>query len=153
MDDKAVLVDTNILLTATTPARALHSEAINVLNEWPAQGVGLCASGQIFREYLVVATRPAEVNGLGLSVEAALANVAELRQRLRFLDERTGVFEHLNRLVREVGCQGKQIHDANLVATALVHDVGRVLTANVGDFRRFGAYVEIMDLKQAKADT
>ncbi len=58
MDDEAVLVDTNVLLTATTPARALHTEALEVLNEWPAQGFALCVSGQVFREYLVVATRP-----------------------------------------------------------------------------------------------
>ncbi len=117
MDDEAVLVDTNVLLTATTPARALHTEALEVLNEWPTRGFSLCVSGQVFREYLVVATRPTEVNGLGLGVEDALANVAELRARFRLLDERVAVFEHLNRLVREIGCRGKQIHDANLVAT------------------------------------
>ncbi len=147
MDDEAVLVDTNVLLTATTPARALHRKALEILNEWPVRGIALCVSGQVFREYLVVATRPTDVNGLGLSVETALANVTELRHRIRLLDERVAVFEHLNRLLREVGCRGKQIHDANLVATALVHDVSRILTGNVSDFRRFGAYIEILDLK------
>ncbi len=88
MDDEAVLVDTNVLLTATTPARALHTEALEVLNEWPARGFVLCVSGQVFREYLVVATRPTEVNGLGLSVEDSLGNVAELRPRFRLRDER-----------------------------------------------------------------
>ena len=150
MDDDAVLVDTNVLLTATTPARALHGKALEVLNEWPARGQALLVSGQVFREYLVVATRPIDVNGLGLSIEQTLANIAELRRRVRLLDERVAVFEHLSKLVQEVGCRGKRIHDANLVATALVHDVGRIVTGNAGDFRRFGAYVEILDLARVE---
>lgn len=150
MADDAVLVDTNVLLTATTPARALHREALRALNEWPDRGVSLWVSGQILREYLVVATRPLEANGLGLEVEAALANVAQFRSRVRLADERAAVFEHLARLVREVGCRGKRIHDANLVATALVHGVNRILTINVSDFRRFAAYVEIRDLATAE---
>ncbi len=153
MGDDAVLVDTNVLLTATTPARALHNEALEVLNEWPARDVALCVSGQVFREYLVVATRPTDANGLGLSVEDALANVVMLRPRFRLLDERVAVFEHLNRLLREVGCRGKKIHDANLVATALAHGVSQILTGNVGDFRRFSAYVEILDLVNAAPET
>ncbi len=145
----ALVVDTNVLLEATTPSRRLHRRALRVLNEWPRQGVSLRTSGQVLREYLVVATRPAEVNGLGLEIDSALANVAQLRSRLLFLDERAAVFEHLERLVRELGCRGKQVHDANLVATALVHGVGHILTINVGDFRRFSPYVEILDLAAA----
>jgi hypothetical protein len=37
-DDKAVLVDTNVLLSATAPLRALHRAAWTVLNDWPSQG-------------------------------------------------------------------------------------------------------------------
>jgi len=69
MDDKAVLVDTNVLLSATAPLRRLHRAALVVLNDWPNQGIDLTASGQVFREYLVVATRPLEVNGLGFGVD------------------------------------------------------------------------------------
>lgn len=67
MADKSILVDTNVLLAATTPGRSLHSAALEVLNEWPNGGVSLLTSGQILREYLVVATRPASSNGLELS--------------------------------------------------------------------------------------
>ncbi len=153
MDDDLVLVlvDTNVLLTATVPARPLHREALTVLNDWPNRAIGLCVSGQIVREYLVVATRPAEVNGLALAPEKALANVASMRGRLSLLDEGAAVAEQLNSLVREFDCRGKQIHDTNVVATALVHGVRRILTANVGDFQRFESYVEILDLAEAKA--
>lgn len=143
---EAVLLDTNVLLTATTPSRQHHRAAWSVFSEWPGRGVSLLASGQIMREYLVVATRSREVNGLGLELEEALANVAQLRSRVALLDERVAVFEHLSQLVDEVGCRGKQIHDANLVATALAHGTGYLLTGNVKDFQRFSPYVEILDL-------
>jgi predicted nucleic acid-binding protein len=66
MDDNAVIVDTNVLLSATAPLRPLHRAALAVLNDWPNQGIPLTASSQILREYLAVATRPVEANGLNL---------------------------------------------------------------------------------------
>lgn len=68
MDDKAVVLDTNVLLSATAPLRPLHRAALVVLNEWPNQGIVLSVSSQVLREYLVVATRPVQANGLGLDL-------------------------------------------------------------------------------------
>lgn len=150
MDDKAVLVDTNVLLSATAPLRRLHHAALVVLNDWPNQGIVLAASGQIFREYLVVATRPLDVNGLGLGVEDALANVGAFRRRMRLLPESEESWDRLQTLVARYGCQGKQIHDANLVAAALASEVGKLVTANAGDFVRFSSEVEVIDLGKEK---
>jgi hypothetical protein len=36
------------------------------------------------------------------------------------------------------------MHDANIVATMLVHGVGRLLTYNVDDFTRFKAYIDLV---------
>jgi hypothetical protein len=54
-------------------------------------------------------------------------------------------------LIAHYGCQGKQIHDANLVATALASDVTKLVTANTGDFARFSSEVEIIDLATVDA--
>jgi predicted nucleic acid-binding protein len=43
-------------------------------------------------------------------------------------------------------CAGKQVHDANVVATMLVHGVDTVVTTNVDDFARFGEHVHVADL-------
>ena len=150
MADDAVFVDTNVLLTATTSGRALHREALEVLSEWPVRGIPLWVSGQVLREYLAVATRPADVNGLGLELEAALENVDQFRSRMKLADERAAVFRQLEQLIREVGCRGKQVHDANVVATALVHGVSRILTINVKDFRRFASYIDVLGLAAAQ---
>lgn len=37
----------------------------------------------------------------------------------------------------------KQVHDANLVAAMLVHDIRCLLTFNGADFRRFAGAIEI----------
>lgn len=146
MDDKAALVDTNVLLSATAPSRPLHRAALTVLNDWPNQGMVLAASPQVLREYLVVATRPVEVNGLGLSVEDAFANVGAFRSRIRLLFESERAWDRLQVLISRYGCRGKQIHDANVVAAALASGIPKIVTANVVDFVRFSPEVEIVDL-------
>lgn len=41
---------------------------------------------------------------------------------------------------------GKQVHDANVVATMLVHGVQTLVTMNVCDFSRFGDLVHVTTL-------
>lgn len=143
--DRAVL-DTNVLLGATDEARQEHEQAVTALNVWPASGLVLYTSGQILREYLVVATRPVDRNGLGMARPDAIANIRALRTRLNLLAEDVKVSDRLLQLLDEVDCSGKQIHDANVVATMLVHGIDTVITSNIGDFARFGNYVHAVDL-------
>ncbi|MFY9822999.1 MAG: PIN domain-containing protein [Thermoanaerobaculia bacterium] len=145
-DDNVVLVDTNVLLSATAPLRPLHRAALAVLNDWPNQGTILVTSSQVLREYLAVATRPVAVNGLGLGVEDALANVSAFRGRMRLLVDSEPVWDRLRALIATYGCLGKQVHDANIVATALTSGVAKLVTANAGDFNRFAADIEAIDL-------
>ena len=41
-------------------------------------------------------------------------------------------------LCRDVVVAGKQVHDANIVATMMAHGERQLLTFNGSDFRRFG---------------
>jgi predicted nucleic acid-binding protein len=141
-----VLLDTNVLLAATDEGRAEHGAALAALNEWPRSGTVLYTSAQIIREYLVVATRPVERNGLGLATSEAVSNVRALRGRLRLLGEDTKVVERLQELIGSVPCAGKQIHDANLVATMLQQGIETLVTINVQDFERFGPWVAVVRL-------
>ncbi len=149
----AVFLDTNVLLAATDEGRSTHAGARAILERWPAEGTALYASGQILREYLVVATRPEPDNGLGLALPKALDNLAEFLGRLRFLDEDERVADRLRMLLREVPAAGKQVHDANLVATMLVHGVDTLVTADVSHFRRYGELLRILDLASVSPAT
>lgn len=144
--DRAIL-DTNVLLAATDEARKDHEDAIAAIDLWPASGVVLYTSGQILREYLAVATRPVDRNGLGMGQPDAVANVRALRTRLNLLAEDVKVSERLLELLDTVECAGKQVHDANVVATMLVHGIDTVVTRNVDDFVRFGHQVHVVGLR------
>ena len=88
-------------------------------------------------EYWVVATRPVNVNGLGMDtgdVEQALENWATLFKLLR--DER-GVFGYWRDLVSAHQVKGKNAHDARLVAAMQRHRVTTLVTFNTPDFARF----------------
>ncbi|MGI8720682.1 MAG: type II toxin-antitoxin system VapC family toxin [Geodermatophilaceae bacterium] len=144
--DRAVL-DTNVLLAATDEARKEHEQAVAAINVWPASGLVLYTSGQILREYLAVATRPVDQNGLGMAGPDAVANVRALRERLNLLAEDVKVSERLLELLETVECAGKQVHDANVVATMLVHGIDTVVTMNIDDFARFSDHVHVADLR------
>jgi predicted nucleic acid-binding protein len=110
----------------------------------------LALSGQILREYLVVATRGTEQNGLGMSVADALSNVERFRGRALFCDEGEVAASRLRQLVAEHGLVGKRIHDGNVVATMQPHGVSKLITENPRGFAGFGG-VELVDLPGAAA--
>jgi predicted nucleic acid-binding protein len=141
-----VMLDTNVLLAATDEGRSEHRDALKVLNGWAAAHTDLCTSGQVLREYLAVATRPRQQNGLGLSLPDALGNVRAIRGRTTLLAEDSKVADRLLGLLADVECRGKQVHDANLVATMLVHGIGTVVTMNLEDFVRFEGHVSLIRL-------
>jgi len=139
-----LFVDTNILLEATDLRRRHRANAMIVLERHPS----LVMSAQIAREYLVVCTRPAEANGLGMTVRAALDNLAELRAAIRLLAEERPLLPTLLSLLDEVPCNGKAIHDAAVVAAMRVHGIRPLLTLNPRHFDRFAAYVTARSLDE-----
>lgn len=141
-----VMLDTSVLLAATDPVRAGHDDAMLVLNDWPGRGTSLYVSVQILREYLAVATRPLESNGLGMPLREAIENARSFRDRSTLLPDSGQVADRLLRLLEDVPCEGKHIHDANIVATTLTHNVSTVLTANLKDFLSFEAFVNLVTL-------
>jgi predicted nucleic acid-binding protein len=141
------MLDTNVLLAATDESRAQHDQALGVVNDWPGRGTTLYTSGQVMREYLAVATRPAEKNGLGMTLADALANVRAFRARTSLLAEDGKVADRLLTLLDDVACDGKQIHDANVVATMMVHGIDTIVTINLVDFARFERQVRLVGLE------
>jgi len=48
--------------------------------------------------------------------------------------------------MQELHIGGKQVHDANIVATMLVYGIPRLLTANPSDFARFAHLLTVEPL-------
>jgi predicted nucleic acid-binding protein len=135
--DKRCFVDTNILLAATDRDRSRHADALDFLESGLNGETRLFANGQVFREALVVATRPIENNGLGLPPEDAIGNLDAFSRCVQILDENLAVALQLKSLVHQHSLKGKRIHDANLLATMREHGLRNLKTYNPSDFSAF----------------
>jgi predicted nucleic acid-binding protein len=132
-----VLVDTNILLRRAQPASPHHQLALNSLIELVRAGNELYIVPQIIYEFWSVATRPSNVNALGMNVSQAMESVHELLQDFLLLKDERGIYSIWQLLVVNHAVSGKTSHDARLVAAMQRHGLSHLLTFNVGDFQRF----------------
>jgi predicted nucleic acid-binding protein len=131
------LLDTNILTRSVQPHHAMHRLAVDAVAALRQQGEQLCLVPQNFYEFWVVCTRPVAVNGLGRTPAEVQVEVARLKSLFTILDETPAVFAEWERLVVQYQVEGKNAHDARLVAAMNVHGVGRLLTLNLQDFQRY----------------
>ena len=138
-----VLCDTNILIRLSKPDHDQHLVTLAAVTELHAHDERLVTVPQCCYEYYVVATRPTEQNGLGLSPAEAMANLDELLTLLRLMRDERSVFGWWRSVVLKGDVHGKPAHDARIVAAMHRHGVRRLLTANGRDFRRY-AGVEIL---------
>ncbi len=128
-----LFVDTNVWLYATDPDSPFHAGALRALDTAQDSGAPLVTSPQILREYLAVGTRPGAIPS-GRSLVDLLANVADIRMRCRLVEETVAVVDRLSALLSTIPTAYRRVHDANIVATMLAWDVGRLLTHNGRDF-------------------
>ena len=135
---ETAFIDTNVLLCATDRSRPHHDEARSLLRVAREAGYSLALSGQIIREYLVVATRPVQANGLGMSAVESLHNVRIFTPRALLCAETETVSARLRSLIATHALSGKRIHDANVVATMVAHEIHWLITENRDDFAVFG---------------
>jgi predicted nucleic acid-binding protein len=140
-----IFVDTNILVYASLSQSPFHVAARDKLQTLRAAGANLWISRQVLREYLAVVTRP-QVFAHPLSPADAANDIRLFEQQFHVADDDGQVTVQLLALLAVVPSQGKQIHDANLVATMLVHGIPFLLTHNVVDFVRFTHLLKIIHL-------
>ena len=140
------LIDTNVLLAAAVPAGKQHRPAFASLQRLSG-GLGKI-SPQIVREFHSVATRASrredERPGFGFTPEESWALLDAFQTAFEVVDEDAAVVAELGRLSLRYAVSGRQIHDANLVATARRHGIPRIVTLNFGDFRRFSREIDVV---------
>ncbi len=132
-----IFIDTNILLSATDSSRKNHDEARKLLRVIPEAGFNPIFCGQVIREYLVVATRPVEANGFGMSAGDAIHNIKQFQKRIVVYEEKRSSTEILQHLVIKHQLNGKRIHDANIAAVMITNGIKYILTDNPSDFSCF----------------
>ena len=141
----AVFVDTNVLVYSKQQFSPFNAAAVARLEELRRQSATLWTSRQVLGEYLVVMSRP---GGLTAPVPIAdlVQDIGEFTANLLLAEDSASVTQELLQLLTQVTVGGKQVHDANIVATMLVYRIPRLLTNNAGDFTRFRNRVIVLPL-------
>ena len=137
-------IDTNVLVYATAEGAPFQTKARAALVGLPPDGK-LTISRQVLRECLAVMTRPQNW-GKPLRLTEAMTDAITFAQRFDVLEDGPAVWHQFAELSRHYSFAGRQVHDANIVATMLAHAEHRLLTFNTADFQRFGALIEVVQL-------
>lgn len=138
-------VDTNILLRALSADMNQHAQAEALLKSYWQGGAELWISGQVIREYLVQVTHP-KTFVEPMPIETAIESVTRLSPLFQVADDTPTVRSELLALLNSYPTRGKQIHDANIVATMLAYGIHVLLTLNVEDMRRFSDKITLVTL-------
>src|SRR5713101_2383464 len=123
-----VLVDTNILLRSAQPSHPLCAQATHAVSKLLRQKDAVFFCPQNIAEFWNVASRPAEMNGLGLSQEEVLEEVNSIESLLTLLPDIPAFYSVWKRIVQDHRVQGVKVYDARLVAVMSVYAIDSVLT-------------------------
>ncbi len=145
-DVDTLFLDTNVLVYGNVASAPLHDIALETIRAYYRAGVKLWISRQVLREYLATLSRP--------QAFTSPRPVTTLVERVRYFESHFLVAEdgplvtaQLLVLMEQIPVGGKQVHDANIVATMCVHGISRLLTANTGDFARFAHLITVLPLE------
>lgn len=131
-----LFVDTNILVYSLIQEMPLHELSRSVIERLIANEVSLWISPQIVRESLAVLTRPNQFSE-DISPQTATQAIQELLPIFQLAEVTASATENLLEIVANYDVKGKQIHDANIVATMQSYGLITLLTENPDDFKRY----------------
>jgi predicted nucleic acid-binding protein len=140
-----VFVDTNNLIYAQQAHSIFNSQAITKLLDLESAGHPLWISRQVLREYLAAMSRPGALTA-PVPMACLLSDVQTFQSQFQIAEDSHKVTVHLLHLLGSIPCAGKQVHDANIVATMLAQGIGMLLTHNVQDFKRFAGLITVIPL-------
>ena len=132
-----VLCDTNILVRLIKSDHEFHASAAAAVSALQARGHIPAIVPQCCYEFYVVATRPLERNGLGLSPAQAMRDLDDLLALFRLLRDERSIFKSWKSLVAKHEVQGRQAHDTRLVAAMQRHGLAELLTFDAKHFTRY----------------
>jgi predicted nucleic acid-binding protein len=142
--NSGVIADANTLVYVSLAQSPFHAAAAAKLNAAAAAGV-VWTSRQVLREFVATMTRPGVADPMPALTDVVRAAQAFERQ-FRVAEDNAAVTAELLSLLQIGVCGGKQVHDANIVATMRAYGIGTVRTQNLKDFHRFAHLVAVVPL-------
>ena len=139
-----VFIDTNVLIYASVAEAPLHGAASVALHRLRQEGSELWVSHQVLREYMASLSRPGAFKSPP-SMSVLITTVRGFLTTFRMTTD-FGMTDSLLTVMGRVSVSGKQIHDANVVATMHCNGLKNLLTHNIDDFRRYSAFITVVPL-------
>jgi predicted nucleic acid-binding protein len=143
--DSDVFVDANILVYASFDHVEWHSAAQARLSQLGQARLPFWTSRQVLREFLAATSRPGFLAPLPPAPFLARL-VEDLETRFRIAEDDRGVTSLLLELIDKPGARGRQVHDANIVATMRHYGIPNLLTHNTSDFARYQPWITVLPL-------
>jgi predicted nucleic acid-binding protein len=144
-DGNAVFVDANILVYATFDHFPWYAAARDRVGALAAAPASLYTSRQVMREFLAVTTRPGFMAPMPTIAFLTVA-VQGFESRFEILEDDHTVTALLLELINKPGARGRQVHDANIVATMRHYGIPNLLTHNTSDFARYQPWITVLPL-------
>jgi predicted nucleic acid-binding protein len=141
-----VFIDTNVLIRSNLATAPLHAEARQAIGYLWDAGAQLWISRQVLREYMANVTRP-QTYAQPLPPDVVIRRVRFFQAQFDVADEQAEVTAKLLTLLDAIALGGKQVHDANIVATMQAYDIPTLLTHNTTDFARFSSLIGLLSLE------
>lgn len=96
----------------------------------------------MLREFIAVRTRP-QTFALPSAPAVVVERARYLERHFQVADDTAAVTDQLVKLIEEFAIGGKQVHDANIVASMQAYGIPALLTHNARDFERFREKIRI----------
>lgn len=141
-DADPLFIDTNAILYANVAESPLHKQALGTIRVAFQAGRPLWVNRQVLREFIAARTRPQFFANLS-TPEVVIDRVRYFEEHFQVADDTSAVTAQLLVLLKKYKMGGKQVHDANIVATMQVYGIPCLLTHNVKDFERFTGLIKI----------
>ncbi len=141
-----LFIDTNIIIYAADGTSLYNQLAKQALLAARQQASELVISSQILREYLSTTTKSYLITGVP-SLSNILFNYNAFQNDFTVVFDSLRVVMNLSSLLQTIPMGGKQIYDANIVATIQAYSITHLLTHNVKDFARFAGLITVVPLQ------
>lgn len=136
--NRMMLVDTNILLRLCQPDHPHHKGAKQAVARLIKEETFCVITPQIAAEFWSVCTRPAAVNGFGLTPVVAAEKLTDFEALFPIhAGEPKAEYIVWKQLLIALKIKGVKAHDARLAAFMIANMIPRILTFNGDDFQRF----------------
>lgn len=137
-----IFLDTNILIYLKFSNLPFHSETASVFSKLMNNQNSFCISTQVLREYISSCTR----ENFHLNYEDVLSDCTDFTNYFELFEDSKEIAKNLFEICKKYKIKGKQVHDANIVATMKINQIQYILTANINHFKRFMDEIEIISI-------